>query len=159
MVFKEKQIATWLILLILLVGCTPQQRLNRLLTKHSYLAKTIDSTIFDTTRVITKDVKVDTVTSLSGMRTDTFVINKENLWIKTIVHKDSIYVYGNCQSDTIEIIKKIKVPVKVFEYTDPKKKKWWRVVLNNAWMLLFVVLAIWGLPKVWRIVKKYVPWI
>lgn len=159
MVFKEKQIATWLFLLFLLIGCTPKQRLDRLLYKHPYLAKTIDSTIFDTTRIITKDVKVDTLVTLESMRRDTFVINRENLTVKTIVYKDSIWVWGNCESDTIEIIKEIKVPVKVFEYSDPKKKKWWRVVLNNMWLLIFVVLAIWGLPKVWRLVKKYVPWL
>ena len=37
-----------LLLAILLVGCSPQKRLNRLITKHPYLAKKDSVKIYDT---------------------------------------------------------------------------------------------------------------
>lgn len=136
------------IVLFALVGCTPQKRLNRLLNKHPYLAETKDSTIYDTTRVITKDVKVDTVTSLEGIRRDTMIINRQNLWIKTIVHKDSIYVFGNCESDTIETIKEIKVPVQMFTYKKTKwyenlgKRVWWLIILFGLGFLAYMIIKL-----------------
>lgn len=126
---------------LILVGCTPQQRLNRLLNKHPYLGVTKDSTIYDTTRVVTKDVKVDTITSIEGLRRDTMIINRENLWIKTIVHKDSIYVFGNCESDTIEVTKEIKVPVQMFTY---EKKTFWSKLGNRFFWLILMAMIILG---------------
>ena len=135
---------------LILAGCTPQQRLNRLLNRHPYLGVTKDSTIFDTTRVITKDVRVDTVTSIEGIRRDTMIINRENLWIKTIVHKDSIYVFGNCKSDTIEVTKEIKVPVQMFTYE--KKTFWSRFGNKFFWLLLIagILTALFFILRLFR---------
>jgi len=123
---------------LFLIGCTPQKRLNQLLSRHPYLAKDIDSTFYDTTRVITKDIKVDTIHTLESLRHDTLIVTKDRLTVKTFVYKDSIYVYGNCESDTVTVIKEITVPVKQFVY-QPKS------ILDHIrtyGMLILVIIGI-----------------
>lgn len=68
-------------------------------------------TVQDT--IITKEVQVDTVTSLLSARKDTIVIQKERATTKYFISKDSIWVHTICSSDTI--IKEIKIDVPVKE--------------------------------------------
>lgn len=127
----------WIILFatvyLLTLSCTPKHRLDRLLTRHPYLAKTEwkDTTITDTVTFISERIAVDTV----GFIHDTLIIEKERLRTQVIVHKDSVFVQSECKEDTnTRIIERIiQVPVKVYEYTDPPKKlPWW------AWVLIIV---------------------
>jgi hypothetical protein len=147
---KALKTAGLLILVLLISSCTPQKRLNNLLNKHPYLGKTKDSIIFDTTRIITKDVRFDTLTSIEGIRRDTLVIHRDNLLVKTIVHKDSIYVFGNCKSDTIEVTKEIKVPVQMFTYE--KKTFWSRFGNKFFWLLLIagILTALFFILRLFR---------
>jgi len=132
---------------LILVGCSPQMRLNRILTKHPYLAKNVDSTFYDTTTVITKDVRLDTIHSIN--RTDTLIVTKENLTIKTYVHKDSIYVFGNCKSDTIEVVKTITVPTQIFNY---QKLTFWQK--SKGWLIPILIILGIGFIAV-RILKEF----
>jgi len=135
----------YILLIGLLVSCSAQKRLNGFLHRHPELAKDVTKTIIDTTTIITKDVRVDTIHSISGLRRDTLIINKENLTIRTFVYKDSIYVFGNCKSDTITVIDTLTVPVRQFIYQPKtildKIKNWsWLFVLIG----LILVLILYG---------------
>lgn len=131
----------WLVIVVILVGCTPQKQLNRLLTKHPYLAKKDTIRFIDTVQFVTNKVEIDTIHSLESMRRDTFIIHRENLTIKTIVHKDSIYIWGQCDADTIYKTVEYAIPYDKFEYQEIKRwKKWigWLVVA----LLILIILQV-----------------
>lgn len=139
------------ILLLGLVSCTPKQRLDKLLTRHPYLAKNVTETVIDTNRITIPEVKHDTVTHI----TDTLIINKENLFVKTYYHRDSLYVFAKCRDTVIEVIDTVVVNNTIYEYTDPKsKKKWWEKLINSIWWIAILVLLGLYLPKIIKFVRR-----
>jgi hypothetical protein len=92
-----------LILSLSLIGCATQKSVERYLKKHGGTVQIDSVFITDTLQFITEKVETDTVFSTST--TDTVIIRKENLTIKTYYHNDSIYVWGQCDTDTVTIIK------------------------------------------------------
>ena len=88
-----------LFIIICLASCVNQRSVARWIDKNGGLV-TIDSTHYiDSIEFITQRTEVDTVFSIH--RTDTMIIRKDNLTIKTFVYKDSIYVYGEVEADTV----------------------------------------------------------
>lgn len=83
-----------LCVLITLMSCSPQKRLNRLLNKHPDLTKVV--LITDT--VITPTLYADTVFSFIK---DTVFLNHEKLNITYYKVNDSVFLSGTCSSDTI----------------------------------------------------------
>lgn len=85
---------------VLLFSCSPERKLNRLLSKHPHLIER--DTVFYKDTVIVQGVKKDTVFSLQNLlRSDTLIIVKDRLTQK-IYYKDSlIYLSGECATDTI----------------------------------------------------------
>ena len=89
-------------ILLILSSCSTQRSVERYLKKNSGTIH-IDSTfVTDTLTFITNKVFTDSV--FSTHTKDTVIIRKDNLTIKTFVYKDSIYVYGECDTDTVTII-------------------------------------------------------
>lgn len=101
-----------LICISLLISCSPQKRLQRLVNNNPQLIK-VDTIHFrDTINVITNQVYKDTLTTLKSISKDTLIITKENLRIKTFYnyHTDSIFISGECQSDTVYIPYEVAIP-------------------------------------------------
>lgn len=99
----------------------------------------------DTLEVITKRVHTDTLTTLKNITHDTLIITKENLKIKTFYnyHTDSIYISGECQSDTVTVIREIDIP---YEKVVVEELSWWRkwswLIILIGFALLFVIALI-----------------
>lgn len=93
---------TILLSVLLLSGCVTQRGVERYLKKHGGTVSVDSTFVTDTLTFITHKVFTDSVFSTHTQ--DTVVIRKDNLTIKTYVYKDSIYVYGECDTDTVTII-------------------------------------------------------
>lgn len=94
------------ILLFFMASCTPEQRLSALLKRHPELIK--HDTVFRIDTIRVDAVSMDTVLK-NTVTKDTIVIKQDKLTIKYFNSKDSIFIYGKCDS----IIKLVNVPVTV----------------------------------------------
>jgi len=118
-----------LILSLSLIGCATQKSVGRYLKKHGGTVHVDSVFVTDTLQFITEKVETDTVFSTSI--TDTVIIRKENLTIKTYYHNDSIYVWGQCDTDTVTIIKDRWVGNTL---TLESKATWFK----DNWMLILI---------------------
>lgn len=128
MACKRCNVVKWLypIVLLLLCACTPQQRMARLIRKHPELLKT--DTIWK--EHITKEISKDTVFSHSETR-DTIVLRKDKLTVKYFYSKDTVYLYGKCDPDTV------RYPVYRDRITIQEKQTipswiWWVIVFASC---------------------------
>jgi len=121
-----KKYFLFIAVLLLLVSCSPQKRLHRLVSKHPELTRIDTIKIQDS--VFVPETNVDTV-FLSSLLHDTVTITQEKLQIKLIEKNDTIYLNANVKPDTIIITKEI--PVQKIVHIEPEKwwVKWWWVVL------------------------------
>lgn len=115
-----------LLLLLLLVGCTPVKRFNRLVERHPYLITTDSTTLHDTVKVEVPQVRVDTVFHTSMLH-DTVTIEKERLKVKLWQVNDTVYTEAKCDSVIVEKIRETKVPVKYF--AKDRKYLYWFAIL------------------------------
>lgn len=146
-----KRIIKIIPILILLISCTPQQRLNKLLNRHPYLAKKDTIHFIDTVQFTTERIQVDTITSIESMRRDTFVMTRENLTVKTIIHKDSVFIWGECDADTIYKVIERQIPYDKFEYQEVMK---WKKIIGWLAVALLVITILYIL---FRIFRKFLP--
>lgn len=126
------------LLLIVLIGlviasCAPQKRFTRLVTKHPWLLTTDTVTIHDTVKVIVPKVEHDTA-FIDRALYDTVYIEKDKLKIKLWKVVDTVRVEGTCESDTIEVVREVKVPVKYYE-----TGKWWHKI---PWWIYLLAIGI-----------------
>jgi len=119
-------------LLCVLVSCSPQKKLNRLIRKHPELIKVDTIKVHDTT--ITEHVRKDTMLSWATLY-DTAYIFKDKLSIRVVRVNDSIYIRGECASDTI--VKTIEVP---YNYVQPIKKD--KKINHNLLIFIFFLLLL-----------------
>jgi hypothetical protein len=122
-----------LIILLLFASCSPQKRLNRLLDKHPQL--TAKDTVMINDTIITEHISHDTLLNWATLY-DTAYIEKERLRIKIVRHNDSIYIKGECLSDTI--YRQHKVYVDKIIYKKNKKDGW----INRGLFFLLLIFAI-----------------
>jgi len=124
------------LILAFLFSCSPIRRHDRLVRKYPFV-HTVDSIkMIDTIEIITDKVIVDTVFGINELP-DGVVIEKENLKIKLITIKDSIYVEGQCDTIFINKIIEKTIPVKYYE---TKTTNWWLIIvvaLSSMLLLLF----------------------
>ena len=124
-----------LFIAICLVSCSAGWHIKRAIAKDpSILEK--DTIVFtDSVHVITKEVTHDSVFQVSK---DTVVIRKDNLIIKHYYNNDSVYLYGECESDTIVRWKTYEVPTEKVVYNESWFPKWlWWVI--GLIVILFVL--------------------
>ncbi len=122
-------------ILLILSSCVTQKSVERYLKKNGGTIH-IDSTfVTDTLTFITNKVFIDSVFSTHTQ--DTVIIRKDNLTIKTYVYKDSIYVYGECDADTVTIIQDRWVGNTL---TLEESKNWFEK--NWLILILFTVLIV-----------------
>lgn len=79
---------TFLLLGIIFFSCTPQSRLNRLLSNHPELIK--HDTVFKKDTIIVNSSSVDTVFK-NQITKDTIVIRENNLTVKYFNNGEKIY--------------------------------------------------------------------
>jgi len=123
-------------LLTLLMSCSSEYHLQRAILKDPSIVQRDTLIIRDTLQVITNNVSTDSTFILS---TDTVVIRKDKLTIKHYYHKDSVYLWGECDSDTIYQPYEKIVPVEKIIYDKgwkPPNWIWWIVILG---LILFVL--------------------
>jgi len=86
------------ILMLLVMGCSPAKRLERLIALHPELVKADTVHVRDTFTF--PRVKADTVFSLAALR-DPVVIDKDRLHIELQTINDTMVVHGECKADTV----------------------------------------------------------
>lgn len=115
-----------------LFACSPIKRHQRLVERHPYVHTSEITTVHDTFEVIVPQVKVDTVTHVNF---DTVIIERDRLRVQLIRVRDSIYVEGECESDTITVTRTIEVPTYVS--TEPKDN-WFSRFISFGWIIFFL---------------------
>lgn len=95
-----------LTIVLIIISCSPSNRLEHLLSHHPELI-TNDTLILQDT-IIIPETKADTFILIDSL-TDTVYLNKDNLQITLKRVHDTLYIQGKCKGDTIYIERKIPV--------------------------------------------------
>lgn len=140
------------ILLIFLASCTPQQKLNRLIGNHPYLANTIYKdtvlTVYEIDTIFIDGKSIDTVFSFG---VDTFIVSDSGLtvtvtkeidrWrIKTVVDKQTIYVRDTVKVSYRDEVARFTVePVKTSDIWKWRKQGalWWSIL----WLIIIAAIV------------------
>jgi hypothetical protein len=132
-----------LALITLIISCTPQRRLERLLRKHPELTSVDSITIHDTIRVIVPEVHLDTVVTLQQLY-DTVYLEQEQLKVKVWMDRyNKVYIQGKCDTVYIDKIVTRKIPIRIYE-----KTPLWKKIINWIFVFLLIITVIYTLYKV-----------
>lgn len=134
--------------ILLILGCSPQKRLHRLIKAHPELSVKDSVVLRDT--LITKETILDTFV-LEKWLTEPLLFEKDKLEIELVKIYDTIQIKGTCRKDTLVIEK--SVPIDRIQYikSETSHEKWWDEV--TVWLGL--VLAIVFLVLVARVMKLF----
>ena len=134
------------LLLCLLFSCTPQRRLNRLLTNHPELLEKDTIVVRDT--VVVENYNYDTTTIIK-LHDTTTVINNERVILKyyydtlrEVIHHDV-----ECLGDTVYIETLVPIEKAVF-----KELSWWEKYKEFIYIGLFLILVLIILKKLGKII-------
>lgn len=122
----------YLIPLFFLFNCSAEYHIQKAIKKDPSILQVDTVKVIDTVQTITEHVEHDTVFDLRTT-TDTITIQKDRLTIKHYYSRDSVYLWGECQSDTIIQVREIQVPVEKVVYHE--SFDWWKI-------LIFVIVAV-----------------
>jgi hypothetical protein len=125
--------------LLLLSSCVTQRGVERYIKKNGGIVNVDSTFVTDTLTFISQKVYTDSV--FSTHTKDTVIIRKDNLTIKTFVYKDSIYVYGECDTDTVTIIHERWVgnQLSIEEKTNWFERNWLILVLFSVLIVLLLL--------------------
>ena len=133
-------------MLYFLFSCTPQRRLNRLLTNHPELLEKDTIIVRDT--VVVDNYNYDT-TTIIRLHDTTTVINNERVILKyyydtlrEIIHHDV-----ECLGDTVYIETLVPIEKAVF-----RELSWWQKYKEFIYIGLFLILVLIILKKLGKIV-------
>lgn len=134
-----RQVFVKIILICLVVGCSPQKRLNRLLTRYPNLTE--QDTIIVRDSVVVEKYIHDTTTVLEFHDTTT-VINNERVILKYFhdTLTKEIHHYVECKGDTVYMEKLVPIEKAVF-----RELSWWekyREFLYIGLILIGVLMII-----------------
>ena len=119
-----------IIIFLFLVGCSAEWHVKRAVQIDSSILEKDTIRFTDSIKVITEKVTHDSVFQVSK---DTVIIQKDKLTIKHYYHNDSVYLWGECESDTITRWKKYEVPVEKVVIQDPLFPRWLIWVGDRDW--------------------------
>jgi hypothetical protein len=120
---------SWLlILLLIIISCTPQRRFTKLIDKYPHLLTTDTLVIHDTVKVTVPKIIHDTI------------INEHFFHIKK-----NVFIQGECDTITVEKIVERKIPIKYYE-----KTPLWKKIFN--WLIIAVIL--YGVYRLFLFLKK-----
>jgi hypothetical protein len=130
-------------LITLVISCTPQRRLERLLRKYPELTSIDSITIHDTIRVIVPEVHLDTVVTLQQLY-DTVYLEQEQLKVKVWMDRyNKVYIQGKCDTVYIDKIVTRKIPIRIYE-----KTPLWKKIINWIFVFLLIITVGYTLYKV-----------
>ncbi len=129
---------------VVLASCSPVKRFNRLVEKYPHLIQTDTIVRYDTVEVIVPEVKHDT-SFVDRELHDTVYVEKERLKIKLWQVKDTVYVKGKCETDTVTVIREVEIPVHYYE-----TGKWWHKIPWWIYLLAIGGLAYWVYRKFFK---------
>jgi hypothetical protein len=138
-----KRLIYILLLITLIISCTPQRRLERLLRKHPELTSIDSITIHDTIRVIVPEVHLDTIVTLQQLY-DTVYLEQEQLKVKVWMDRyNKVYIQGKCDTVYIDKIVTRKIPIRIYE-----KTPLWKKIINWIFVFLLIITVGYTLYKV-----------
>lgn len=125
--------------LLLLSSCVTQRGVERFIKKNGGIVNVDSTFVTDTLTFISQKVFTDSV--FSTHTKDTVIMHKDNLTIKTYIYKDSIYVYGECDTDTVTIIQERWVgnQLSIEEKTNWFERNWLILVLFSVLIVLLLL--------------------
>ena len=124
------------LVLVFLFSCSPIRRHDRLVRKYPFVHTTDSIKMIDTIRVTTDRVVSDTIVHES-LLFDTVIVTKDNLTVKVVKIRDSVYINGECDPIIINKVIERKIPVKYYE---TKKFNWWIIAVVALSSMLIVLL-------------------
>jgi hypothetical protein len=124
---------------MLLSSCSAQWHIRKAIKKDPSIVNIDTLRVIDTVTFITKEVQVDSVFRLT---TDTVVIRKDNLTIKHYYSRDSVFIWGECASDTIYRVREVKVPYQQLIYKEKFMPNWIYLLVVFGLIVLFVRKAL-----------------
>lgn len=133
----------------MLIACSPQKRLNRLINKYPHLTETSIDTIFVIDTVIIDNYDT-TILSNIIKHDSTIVINNEKVYLKYFYDtlRQEIYHEIECFGDTI--IKEKIIPYKV-EKVVYKELTWWQQYKHLIIIFALLILALIVLKKLGKL--------
>jgi hypothetical protein len=136
-----RQILVQIIFISLILGCSPQERLNRLLTKYPTLTEKDTIIVRDT---ITIEKYVHDTTTVLEFHDTTTVINNERVILKYFhdTLTKEIHHYVECKEDTVYVEKLVPIEKAVF-----RELSWWEKYRE----FIYIGLVLLG---VYMIIKK-----
>ena len=134
------------VLLSLLFSCSPQQRLNKLLTRHPQLLERDTIVVIDS--VIVENYVRDTTTIIQVHDTTT-VINNERVVLKYFYDtlREVIHHEVKCLGDTVYVETLVPIEKAVF-----RELSWWDKYKEFVYIGLVLMLVLFVLKKVGKIV-------
>jgi len=126
-------------LLLVLTSCSAKWHIKKAIQKDPSILFRDTVTVVDTFEVITDKVSHDTIFKVSK---DTVILKKDKLTIKHYYHRDSVYLFGECESDTI---------IKPFEVKVPYEKVVYKERIKWGWYAFLLFCGLIG----WNVLKKY----
>jgi hypothetical protein len=127
-----------IILILLISGCSPQKRLNRLERKHPELFRV--DTIFKVDTFKFEGVKLDTIFK-HEITTDTITIIKDNVILRYFNDGKTVYLAG--ETKTIEKIIKYPIQVKAAVIRETVTKiPFWIYILGSIMVITILLLAL-----------------
>jgi len=131
---------------LLLVCCSPQERLNRLMTRFPQLTET--DTIYVRDTVVVENYNYDTTTVIRTHDTTT-VINNERVILKYFYDtlREVIHHEVECLGDTVYTEKLVTVEKAVF-----RELSWWDKYKEFVYIGLVLILVLLVLKKLGKVV-------
>lgn len=135
---------SFILILILIVACSPQKKLNRLIKKHPELLTqdTLSLVIHDT--IYVENVHYDTTTQLY-YHDSTIVVNNEKVYLKyfydTLTRE--IFHEVTCYGDTVYYTKEVPV---IVDKVVVEELNWWQkygiLAIGIFIILVFIILLL-----------------
>ena len=130
---------------LLFICCSPQERLNRLITKHPELLQKDTIIVRDT--VVVENYNYDTTTIIRSHDTTT-VINNERVVLKYYYDtlREVIYHEVECLGDTVYIETLVPIEKAVF-----RELSWWEKYKEFIYISLVLLLVLIVLKKIGKL--------
>lgn len=122
------------ILTILVVSCSPQKRLSRLVNHHPEL-KIVDTLHIRDTIPIPM-IQADTLLHIDSLF-DTVTFKKDRLKVSVLRLHDTLYLQGKCEADTIFVDRKI--PVERIITVKPNRID--RLISRIPWLIIGLIVV------------------
>lgn len=139
----------FVILALTTLGCSGEWHMKRAIAKDPSLLEKDTITFTDSVHVVTKEITHDSTFLVSK---DTVTIVKDKLTIRHFYHNDSVWIYGECASDTIVEWRTVEVPVQTITIEEDWLDKVNRFALRYG--LVLFLLAVLGFLAL-RIFRLY----